>query len=470
MPAKMIKPMTLTAAATLMLFMSAPASADTQKNVMFVLDASNSMWGQIDGKPKIEIAKAVLKNLTTKMPAGTKLGLIAYGHRFDRKLNDCDDMELMNPIGHFSAKEADNAFSFITPKGQTPIANTLKETAGWLQEQKGQDNTVVLISDGLESCDGDPCAAAKALNDAGVTTKIHVVGFDLSAEQRAKLECISKNGNGKMFAANDAASLSDAMNEVREDVAKSVEEPVVVAQAPKAEEPPKVETVFEDQFDGDDLAEGWAVANPNPDRYIAEDSELLMIAGVPASRPSMEQMENVISHAGALPKGDWEIEAKFKIEAQQGTEGFYIGTRKDHENWIAAVVWPQLGRGRVNMMASLVKNESGKRAGFDTIIESSGDTSGRKTTERWKSHGLGAKYAKKDFVVILKKTGRSYSMSGTYSTENEPDYRAFKTEKLKMLRAKKNLFFGFALRSQDKGLQGEGNVLIDYVKVRKVEK
>ncbi|MEP1045909.1 MAG: VWA domain-containing protein [Anderseniella sp.] len=462
MPAKLIKSMTLTATATLVLFISAPASADTQKNVMFVLDASNSMWGQIDGKPKIEIAKTVLKDLTTKMPAGAKMGLIAYGHRFDRKLNECDDMELMNPIGHFSTKEADNAFSFITPKGQTPIANTLRESAGWLQEQKGQDNTVVLISDGLESCDGDPCAAAKALNDAGVTTKIHVVGFDLSTEQRAKLECISKNGNGKMFAANDAASLSDAMNEVRADVAK----PVVVAQAPKVEEPPKYETVFEDQFDGDNLAEGWAVASPNPDRYIAEAGELLMIAGAPAGNPSMEDMTNVISHAGALPKGDWEIEAKFRIEAQQGTEAFYVGTRNDHENWIAAALWPKLEGGRVSMMTSLVKNESGKRAGFDTIIESSKDTGYQATTERWKAHGLGEKYAKRDFILILKKTGRSYSMSGTYSSENEPDYRTFKTENLKMLRAKKNLFFAFGLNDQNKGLQGEGNVLIDYVRVR----
>lgn len=470
MPAKLIKSMTLTVSATLMLFASAPASADTQKNVMFVLDASNSMWGQIDGKPKIEIAKAVLKDLSAKMPTGAKMGLIAYGHRFDRKLNDCDDMELMNPIGHFSAAEADNSFSFITPKGQTPIANTLKESAAWLQDQKGQDNTVVLISDGLESCDGDPCAAAKALNDAGVTTKIHVVGFDLSAEQRAKLECISKNGNGKMFAANDAASLSDAMNEVREDVAKPVAEPVVVAQAPKAEEPPKVETVFEDQFDGDDLAEGWEVGNPNPDRYIAEEGELLMIAGVPAANPSMEQMENIISHAGALPKGDWEIEAKFRIEAQQGTEGFYFGTRKDHENWIAAAIWPKMEGGRASMMASLVKNESGKRTGFDTIIESSRDTAYQTTTERWKTHKLGDKYAMKDFILILKKTGRSYSMSGTYSSENDPDYRTFQTENLKMLRAKKNLFFGFGLHKQDAGLQGEGNALIDYVKVRKVEK
>ena len=466
MPTSPVKPLALAASASLMLLMGAPASADTQKNVMFVLDASNSMWGQIDGKSKIEIAKAVLKDLTTKMPAEAKLGLIAYGHRFDRKLNDCDDMELMNPIGHFSTKEADNAFSFITPKGQTPIAKTLQATADFLLEQKGQDNTVVLISDGLESCDGDPCAAAKALNDAGVTTKIHVVGFDLSADQRAKLECISKNGNGKMFAANDAASLSDAMNEVREDVAKPVEEPVVVAQAPKVEEPPKVETVFEDQFDGDDLAEGWEVTNPNPDRYVAEDGQLLMIAGTPASNPAIEEMENVISHAGALPAGDWEIEVKFKLEAQSGVEAFYFGARKDHEGWIAAGIKPSMEYGQANIAAFLVKNETGKQARFDTNFDGVGDSGSQQSTQRWKSSGLGEKYGAKDFVLIMKKTGRSYSMSGTYSNEGEEDYRTFKTENLNVLRRKKNLFFGFGLLSQGRDLQGEGNVNIDYVRVR----
>ena len=268
-----------------------------------------------------------------------------------------------------------------------------------------------------------------------------------------------------MFAANDAASLSDAMNEVREEVAQ----PVVVAQAPKVEEPPKVEQVFEDQFDGEDLAEGWTVGNPNEDRYIAEDGELLLIAGVPAAAPSMAEMQNVISHAGALPKGNWEIEVKFKLEAQQGSEAFYVGTRKDHENWIAAAVWPNIQGGSVSMMTSLVKNESGKRAGFDTIIESSSDTGYQKSTQRWKSHGLGVKYAKKDFVLILKKSGRSYSMSGTYSSKNDPDYRTFKTENLKMLRAKKNLFFAFGLGKDSSKFQGEGNVLIDYVKVRKIE-
>lgn len=465
-----LKTCSILTATSVILLLNSSVMAQAQKNVMFVLDASNSMWGQIDGRAKIDIAKEVLKDLAADMPADTQMGLIAYGHRFDRKLNECFDMELMNPIGHFSASEADNAYQFITPKGQTPIANVLAETGGWLEDQKGQNNTVVLISDGLESCDGDPCAAAKALNDAGVTTKIHVVGFDLSSEQRSKLECISKNGNGNMYAASNAASLAKAMKEVRAEVSKPIEPPVVVAQAPKVETPPAPELVFEDLFDGEDLAEGWDVINPNLDRYIAEEGELLIIAGRPAGSPTNEDMQNVMSHASAIPKGDWEIEVKFRLEMQHGMEAFYFGTRNDHAGWIAAGIRPAMGYGVVNLHAFLAKNESGNLSSFDVIVDSASDTSSRTDTARWKSTGFGDKYDKKAFVLTLTKTGRSYSMSGSYSNEGEPDYRTFKSENLKMLRGKKNLFIAFGLSKDGRNFQGEGNVLIDHVKIRKMAK
>ncbi|MEP3275923.1 MAG: VWA domain-containing protein [Stappiaceae bacterium] len=447
-----------------------PAVAQ-QKNVMFVLDASNSMWGQIDGKPKIDIAKSVLMDLTDQMPGGVKMGLVAYGHRFDRKLKECDDMELMNPIGHFSAAEAANSFSFITPKGQTPIANTLAETANWLVDQKGEDTTVVLISDGAESCDGDPCAAAKMLNDQGITTKIHVVGFDITQEQRTKLKCISDNGNGRIFNASNAAGLSEALNEVRTDVATT--EPIVVAAAPKAPEapePPKSVVSFEDEFDGEDLREGWEVINPAIDSYIAEQGELLIIAGEPASDPSKEDMPNIIIHPEALPKGDWEVELKFKLEAQHGAEAIYFGVRNDHEGWLAAGVKPIQAYGEVQMSAFLVKVEGGKQSRFDAPFDSFNDTSSRGSTERWRNTGLGDKYGTQDFVLVLRKNGRSYSMSGTYGTEGAEGQVSFQTEALKMLRPKKSLFIAFGLSDHNKEFQGEGNVLIDSVRVREISK
>lgn len=466
MPKTTCKSFWIAGATALVLLMGQTVSATENKNVMFVLDASNSMWGQIDGKAKIEIAKSVLQDLAARMPEGAKMGLVAYGHRFDRKLKECDDMELMNPIGHFNAAEAPNAFSFITPKGQTPIARTLNETANWLQEQKGQDNTVVLISDGLESCDEDPCAAAKALNDAGVTTSIHVVGFDLSAQQRAKLECIANNGNGKMFAANDASSLSEAMNKVRQEVAQPAL--VVVAEAPKAEQQQELETTFEDQFEGSGLADGWEVVNANEDRYVAETGELLIIAAPPASDPAQEDMVNVITHSAALPDGDWEMEVQLKLEAQHGGEAFSFGVMNDHDGWMSAGIRSTMAYGKVLLESFIAKNEKGQIARFDTPVGEVGDTGSSQTTQRWKSSGLGEKFSKKPFNLVLRKQGRSYSMSGTYADKEDENFKEFKTETLKMLRGKKKLFIAFGLAKHGRDYQGEGNVLVDYVRVRRL--
>ena len=421
----------------------------------------NSMWGQIDGRPKIEIAKSVLKELAGTMPKGVKMGLVAYGHRFDRKLNACDDMEQMNPIGHFSAAEADNSFSFITPKGQTPIAATLEAAGEWMGDQNGQDNTLVLISDGLESCDGDPCAAAAALKEAGITTKIHVVGFDLSESQREKLQCIADNGNGRIFAANDAAGMKKALEVVQADIEKPA--PIVVAEAPKE---PVSAVVFEDDFDGDSLADGWEVLNPDPNRYIMENGELLIIGAPPAQTPLDAEMANIFTHANALPKGDWEVQVQLSIDMQHGEEVFYFGSMDDPENWIAAGMNTRFVSASVSLQAFIAKVEAGSESRFDVEIESSGDTDYSRTTKRWRARGLGEKYAAAPFTLTLRKTGRDYVYSGTYGTEGTDDFKAFKTENLKMLRGKKNLFLAFGLAEHGRDNQGEGSVMIDKIEIR----
>lgn len=438
-------------------------------NIMFILDASNSMWGQIDGRPKIEIAKSVLANLVRDLPEGTSSGLIAYGHRFDFKLKNCDDMELISGWNPNMGTEIEQLLSYVTPKGQTPIAQTLTESIAWVQMDNPENPTVVLITDGVETCEGDPCSAAKALADAGIGARVHVVGFDLSPEERAKVECISANGNGKYFDAQNADELQAVMANVKKEVA--LPEPTVIVQVePKPDPVPVVELFFEDEFDGDDLSEGWEVENPNPDRYIAEAGELLMIAGLPASKPGQETMENIISHGAALPDGDWEIEVALKLEAQNGWEAFHFGVRNDFDGWMAAGIKPSLEYGEMHIKAFIEKNESGKQSNFETSVENIGDTGSNGSTERWRSGGLGDKYSQKDFILVLRKTGRSYAMSGTYGTEGDDDFRSFESESLKMLRGKKNLFVAFGLRHDDRDGEGEGSVAVNHVRVRSISK
>ncbi|GJL92813.1 vWA domain-containing protein [Hyphococcus sp.] len=187
----------------------APAAAADDGDSILVLDASGSMWGQIDGEAKITIAKQVLGDLLKDLPAERRLGLIAYGHR---RTGDCTDIEELAAIGADRAVIS-GAVAKLNPKGKTPMADSVKLAAQKLQytEKKA---TVILVSDGIETCAPDPCGVAAALEAAGADFTVHVVGFDVAEENaQAQLRCIAENTGGTFVSAEDASGLSEALNE-----------------------------------------------------------------------------------------------------------------------------------------------------------------------------------------------------------------------------------------------------------------
>ncbi len=180
----------------------------TPASALIVFDASGSMWGQIKGKAKIEIAREVVGNLVRDLPAETELGLMVYGHR---RKGDCADIELLIPVGKVDKSAFIQTVNAIMPKGMTPITASLELAAEGLGYKESKA-TVILVSDGLETCDADPCAAAKKLEQLGVDFTAHVIAFDLKPEETEKLRCISDATGGKFFPASDAASLKDALD------------------------------------------------------------------------------------------------------------------------------------------------------------------------------------------------------------------------------------------------------------------
>ncbi|WDI32955.1 VWA domain-containing protein [Hyphococcus flavus] len=184
------------------------AAADEGDSIL-VLDASGSMWGQIEGEAKITIAKQVLGDLLNDLPAERRLGLIAYGH--NRK-GDCTDIEELAAVGAERAAIA-SAVQGLNPKGKTPMADSIKLAADKLKftEEKA---TVILVSDGIETCEPDPCGVAASLEQASVDLTVHVVGFDVTEEnEQAQLRCIAENTGGKYVSASDAGELGDALEE-----------------------------------------------------------------------------------------------------------------------------------------------------------------------------------------------------------------------------------------------------------------
>jgi hypothetical protein len=105
----------------------------------------------------------------------------------------------------------------------TPISAAVTQVADLLKG-RAAETTVVLVSDGQETCGGDPCATVKALKAAGVKFVLHVVGFAVTAADQAQLECIAQAGGGKYFAAADAAGLLAALQTVNAEIAQKVEQ------------------------------------------------------------------------------------------------------------------------------------------------------------------------------------------------------------------------------------------------------
>jgi len=172
-------------------------------NTLFILDASGSMWGQIKGKPKITIAKEVMAKLVPELPDNSRIGLIAYGHR---RKGDCNDVETLVKLGGNHKQSVLNVVNGLNAKGKTPLTRSVNRAFKMLQLEK-QPSTIILVSDGIESCNSDPCAAVKAAKASGVNFILHTVGFGLSKKESAQLQCMAKAGGGEYFQANNAEEL-----------------------------------------------------------------------------------------------------------------------------------------------------------------------------------------------------------------------------------------------------------------------
>ncbi|WP_395738771.1 VWA domain-containing protein [Prosthecobacter sp.] len=204
------------------LFAQQPAAPS---RAIIVFDASGSMYGQVPGGVKIDIAKKVVSDIVGSVDPAMELGLMAYGHR---KKGDCEDIELLVPPQPGSSAAILKAVSGLEPKGKTPLTAAVIQAAKYLRFEEAKAS-VILVSDGVETCDKDPCMAAEELERLGIDFTCHVIGFDLKPGESSGLECLAKKTGGMYLAAKDAASLKTSLEAAMKQVAKPVTTLVVDA-------------------------------------------------------------------------------------------------------------------------------------------------------------------------------------------------------------------------------------------------
>ncbi|MEM8645492.1 MAG: VWA domain-containing protein [Pseudomonadota bacterium] len=201
-----------------------------EENVMLVLDGSGSMWGRVDEEPKISIAKRVVGQVLNDLAGKVNMGVMAYGHR---SKGDCKDIQTLIPLGPVNAKTYMSVIEKVQPKGKTPITNAVRKGAEELKYRE-EKATIILVSDGLETCEADPCGLAKDLEAQGIDFTVHVVGFDLSKQDTSSLQCLADETGGKYLPADSANELSSAIGQVVAEVKTPASEPEPKPAAPSA--------------------------------------------------------------------------------------------------------------------------------------------------------------------------------------------------------------------------------------------
>ncbi len=186
---------------------ASPLAGAVPDNLVLILDASGSMWGRVHSETKIEAARRVVRSLVGKLPDGARLGLVAYGHR---RKGDCADIETLVPPGSANTAAVPDRVDQLNPLGMTPITKSFEQAAAAVK-QGGTPATIVLVTDGLETCGGDPCTAVRQASDSGIEFVLHIVGFDVAKENVSSLECAAQAGGGLYIPAESADELSAAL-------------------------------------------------------------------------------------------------------------------------------------------------------------------------------------------------------------------------------------------------------------------
>jgi len=180
--------------------------------ILFILDASGSMYDNMDGtKTRITVAKDILTNLVDSLKNQPRLeiGLRVFGHQFDRKYNNCTDTKLEVPIKPGNHTDIKSKIKAIDPKGTTLIAHSILQAAEDFPKDPNSRNILILITDGIEACGGDPCAISIALQKKNIFLKPFIIGLGSNANFDKAFSCM-----GQYYDANDSKTFKAVLDKV----------------------------------------------------------------------------------------------------------------------------------------------------------------------------------------------------------------------------------------------------------------
>jgi Ca-activated chloride channel family protein len=192
---------------------TAPGSESSEiTDLALIIDYSGSMNAKMkDGATKVASAKKCMSDLIDKLPNDLNVALVVYG---TSKQRGCESIDIVQPLGPINKAALRTKITGFNASGMTPIAASLSKAGEELKKAKG-GSAIVLVTDGAESCHGDPAGvAAKLAAEFGVKFGINVIGFGIEPKEKTELANIAAKGHGKLVTVENAEELANALKKV----------------------------------------------------------------------------------------------------------------------------------------------------------------------------------------------------------------------------------------------------------------
>lgn len=203
--------------------MEQPQQEAGSYNLVIALDASGSMANKIGAKTRMELAKEAIQSFVSKLPKEANVGLRVYGHKgtgtsADKALS-CASNELVYPIQPYSDADLKTALGALNPAGWTPLASAIEEAQIDLNSYQGENdhNVIYIVSDGVETCGGDPVKAAANLKDSGISQVVHIIGFDVKSSEQQQLKDVADAAGGTYTNVKDHHQLQQEFDKTIQD-------------------------------------------------------------------------------------------------------------------------------------------------------------------------------------------------------------------------------------------------------------
>lgn len=183
-------------------------------NVAILLDSSGSMGFMEGNQTRMAWAKQSINDFVSGLPTQANISLQVYGHvgtgSESDKEKSCTNIEEVYPLSTYSKEDFNQALNQFDPAGWTPMAKAIEQAEKNFTEWDGEENTnvIYIVSDGVETCDGDPVRSIESLSQSNINPVINIIGYQVDNDGLEQLQEMAEVSNGRYIHASNQEDLT----------------------------------------------------------------------------------------------------------------------------------------------------------------------------------------------------------------------------------------------------------------------